>query len=811
MNNLTISTKIFAGMGTILVVLAGIAVFATEATFSMGGLFNDYRNSARQTLMIADMKGQLSSARLGAFKYRTNQSAEAIEQAREGIAKIHQLDKAAIEEFWYDTEFVEKVNKLDELASQYEAEFSSAIEKQKAKDKETDALSKIGPEARKALTEVISSAAEANDIEAAYVTGKVQQELLLGRYYMERFIQTQSQAAFDRSIGHLAEASVVIEELLSAIQNPDWREKVMLARDNIALYSSTGSALQDIILDRDQHYAVLDKVGPQMATIILDIIGVAQTRQNTLGPEGIEKGKSTTFWVPAIAGVALLLGALLAFFVSRGISRSIGASVNQMTELADGHLDIRIDGAERTNELGRMAAALVTFRDRAIEAKQLTAEKAESDARALAKEEEERVKEAERLKREHEQARESEKREAEKERVLAAEKAEADKAIAEEREKMAAIEREQLAKLERVKSSIEVTIEAAIAGDLSQRVDDNVDDESLRDMARAINSLLEITDECLGRASHVLSALAAGDMRPRLQGEYTGVFDNLKSTMNSSIETLSNLIVDVRRNGDSVTSGSGEIRSAADEMARRTESNAATIEETTAALTAFTQSVSTVAKSVDRVASEAVRAKDQAVSSGEVATSALRSIEEIAAGSDEISNIVSVIEDISFQINLLSLNAGVEAARAGEAGRGFTVVATEVRALAQRTNDAVGEIANVISTSKASVDKGVAQVKESTTVLEGIVKSVVDISSQMANISDEVSEQDRGIGEITTAMHDFDSTIQRNAAMCQELNAGSDTLAADADQLSQLLSRFQITDGAIYSEVEEPHRMVANG
>ncbi|MEM8755988.1 MAG: methyl-accepting chemotaxis protein, partial [Pseudomonadota bacterium] len=169
---------------------------------------------------------------------------------------------------------------------------------------------------------------------------------------------------------------------------------------------------------------------------------------------------------------------------------------------------------------------------------------------------------------------------------------------------------------------------------------------------------------------------------------------------------------------------------------------------------------------------------------------AARSIDDIAERSSEIEHVISLIEDISFQINLLALNAGVEAARAGEAGRGFTVVASEVRSLAQRSSEAVASITKVIEANKSAVETGVGQMNASVEALGEIVTSVVEISDRMDSVEKEVADQTRGVGEISQAMSDLDRAVQENAAMCQEVNAGSDDLAGQASTLSEAVGRF---------------------
>jgi methyl-accepting chemotaxis protein len=169
---------------------------------------------------------------------------------------------------------------------------------------------------------------------------------------------------------------------------------------------------------------------------------------------------------------------------------------------------------------------------------------------------------------------------------------------------------------------------------------------------------------------------------------------------------------------------------------------------------------------------------------------------EIEASSNEISNIIGVIDDIAFQTNLLALNAGVEAARAGEAGKGFAVVAQEVRELAQRSARAAKEIKTLINASGEQVKNGVALVGETGQALDQIGRQVEAINTNVAAIVDASREQATGLKEINQAVNTIDQGTQQNTAMVEESNAASHSLAKEAEALFNLLSRFKIGEAS---------------
>jgi len=189
-------------------------------------------------------------------------------------------------------------------------------------------------------------------------------------------------------------------------------------------------------------------------------------------------------------------------------------------------------------------------------------------------------------------------------------------------------------------------------------------------------------------------------------------------------------------------------------------------------------------------------AKSEATESGVVVQSAVEAMHEIEHSSNQISQIIGVIDDIAFQTNLLALNAGVEAARAGEAGRGFAVVASEVRALAQRSSDAATEIKTLIGDSSQQVERGVDLVGKTGGALSNIVQRVTDISQQISGIAEGASEQSTGLNEINTGVSQLDQVTQQNAAMVEQATAAAQLLSTDATKLSAQVSRFTINGGS---------------
>ncbi|WP_237480174.1 methyl-accepting chemotaxis protein [Lichenibacterium dinghuense] len=293
-----------------------------------------------------------------------------------------------------------------------------------------------------------------------------------------------------------------------------------------------------------------------------------------------------------------------------------------------------------------------------------------------------------------------------------------------------------------------------------------------------------------------LSRLAEGDLTARLDGHAAGPYARIEADFNGTAERLGATVKAVADSADAIRTSTREVATAADDLSRRTEQQAASLEETTAALGEITSTVRKTSAGTRQAREVVSGARADAERSGAVVKSAIAAMGEIESSSGQIGRIIGVIDEIAFQTNLLALNAGVEAARAGEAGRGFAVVASEVRALAQRSAEAAKEIKALVHTSSQQVAAGVGLVAETGRSLDGILAHVARIDDVMAGIAASAQEQATALDEINTAVGQMDQVTQQNAAMVEETTAATHGLSAEAEQLSGLLSRFDVGQAA---------------
>jgi methyl-accepting chemotaxis protein len=298
--------------------------------------------------------------------------------------------------------------------------------------------------------------------------------------------------------------------------------------------------------------------------------------------------------------------------------------------------------------------------------------------------------------------------------------------------------------------------------------------------------------QVVGAMAVGLERLAKGDLVARLTDQFATEYEELRRHFNLAAETLESAIMEVASTAHTIEAGTSEISSAASDLSRRTEQQAASLEQTAAALDEITATVRKTADGAAQVQAVVSTVKDDAERSDEVVRRAIVAMGEIEKSSQQVGQIVGVIDEIAFQTNLLALNAGVEAARAGDAGRGFAVVASEVRALAQRSADAAREIKKLISTSAAEVGRGVRLVDETGQSLQRIVGHVATVDSAVTEIAASAREQARGLAEVNTAVNHMDQVTQQNAAMVEQSTAASHSLAEEAQALTRLTGHFQI-------------------
>uniref|UniRef100_A0A8R2HBG0 Uncharacterized protein n=1 Tax=Acyrthosiphon pisum TaxID=7029 RepID=A0A8R2HBG0_ACYPI len=275
-----------------------------------------------------------------------------------------------------------------------------------------------------------------------------------------------------------------------------------------------------------------------------------------------------------------------------------------------------------------------------------------------------------------------------------------------------------------------------------------------------------------------------------------GKLDNvitLKGRDNSSLfyalHTMQNqlreIVGQIQDASSSVRQGAGEIASGNLNLASRTEEQAAALEQTAASMEQITATVKHNATNAHQATALTENATQIASRGESLVGEVVQTMAQIDDSAKKIGDITAIINSIAFQTNILALNAAVEAARAGEQGRGFAVVASEVRNLAQRSANAVKEIAALIEESSQRVGSGVQLVQDAGKTMQEMTQAVNSVRTIIGEIVVASDEQARGISQVTIAVNEMDGTTQQNAALVQQMSAAASSLEDQAAQLAQ--------------------------
>ena len=478
-----------------------------------------------------------------------------------------------------------------------------------------------------------------------------------------RFDPTLLEAVVDdrTGLGDTGEVLVVGSDHLLRVDSKfdDANNVLTTTLDGTAVDAALGGAVANGTITDYRNAKMLIATAPVQNTNVKWAVAAVMTDAEAFAP--IAALRNTMLLI----GLGLLaVAAIISLLFARSVTKPITRLTGTMKALAEGQLDVEVKGSGRSDEIGEMARTVEVFRENALKVTSMT--------------EEERAG--------------SERRRTERTTMMQA--------------------------LQRAFGEV---VDAAVNGDFSKRVEAEFPDRELNVIAASINNLVETVDRGLGETGKVLSALAQTDLTHRVEGDYHGAFEQLKTDTNAVAEKLGEIVGRLKETSRTLKTATGEILSGANDLSERTTKQAATIEETSATMEQLSATVlqnAQRAKDASVVAASVTRTAEEG---GEVMLKATNAMERITASSGKISNIIGLIDDIAFQTNLLALNASVEAARAGEAGKGFAVVAVEVRRLAQSAAQASSEVKGLIEQSGTEVRTGSKLVVEAASKLEAML------------------------------------------------------------------------------------------
>jgi methyl-accepting chemotaxis protein len=284
----------------------------------------------------------------------------------------------------------------------------------------------------------------------------------------------------------------------------------------------------------------------------------------------------------------------------------------------------------------------------------------------------------------------------------------------------------------------------------------------------------------LQRAVALAERIASGDLRERVRVDGRDELTRLLQALDGMAERIREVMGQVRSEADGLTSASGHVAATSTSLSQGTSEQASAVEETTASLTQMTVAINQTAahaRTTEQMAQQG--AKDTELG-GAAVTQTVQAMRAIA-------DKVLLIQELAYQTNILSLNAAIEAGRAGEHGRGFAVVSTEVRRLAERSQGAAREIATLVNSSVATSERA----GERLGMLVPSIRKTADLVQEVATTA---SEQATSVGHVSRAMGQMSVVTQQNASAAEELAATSKQLAGQAKSLQRLLGLFQLPE-----------------
>lgn len=321
----------------------------------------------------------------------------------------------------------------------------------------------------------------------------------------------------------------------------------------------------------------------------------------------------------------------------------------------------------------------------------------------------------------------------------------------------------------------------------------NTGDE-VEDMARDASQMADNLQAVIGDMGEVLGEMAAGNytVRSKAPDRYTGDFKNMFQSMRDLRDTMRQTLITIEEASKQVSDGSGDLATASQSLAEGATEQALAVQNLHATISDITADMEKSAASADESYIKAEQYAHQADNSRKEMNTMMQAMERINDTSTKIGNIISEIESIASQTNLLSLNASIEAARAGEAGRGFAVVADQIRELADQSAKAAVDTRELIEGSLREVAEGNSSAERASNAIEAVVDGIKQIAGFSKSLKVMVEDQTEAMHQAEMGVNQISEVVQSNAATAQEASATSEELSAQSTMLDELVGQFKL-------------------
>jgi methyl-accepting chemotaxis protein len=338
----------------------------------------------------------------------------------------------------------------------------------------------------------------------------------------------------------------------------------------------------------------------------------------------------------------------------------------------------------------------------------------------------------------------------------------------------------------------EMLAEESVNGKLSTRADVAKHQGQYRKVVEGVNATLDAVLMPIKEASDCLHEMAKGNLDVEVKGDYKGDHAVIKENLNATLDALNDILGQVTIAVDQVATGARQVSDSSQSLSQAATEAASSLEEITASTHELTSQTSMNAENATQANQLAAQAKISAEKGNAEMGTMAKAMNDINESASSISKIIKAIDEIAFQTNLLALNAAVEAARAGKHGKGFTVVAEEVRNLAQRSAAAAKETAEMIEGSIKKTEAGAKIAEDTSKALEEIVAGSTKVTDLIGEIASASKEQAEGIGQINQGLSQVDQVTQQVTANSEESASASEELSSQSLQLKQMLDKFKL-------------------